>query len=180
MIPPREHLISIEDRIIGARSLWRLPSCLRHPVGPEGAGPILRQRLERREADFLALAGCEYGDLERIVGQEGVKGALHTLCRQGVYLILGEFKVRRAVVRGGATIAADPSQFRNPLSASHMPVRNSGSRRCVCHGITPWTVIGLRPPPRASERDEGAGRRWSSVQRPPTRISSWNASPAAW
>jgi hypothetical protein len=79
MIPPRERLISIKDRIIGARLLWRLPSCLRQPVGPEGARPILRQRLERREADFLALAGCEDGDLEGIVGQERVRGALHTL-----------------------------------------------------------------------------------------------------
>jgi hypothetical protein len=109
MIPPRERLMSIEDRITGARFLRRLPSCLRHPIGPEDARAMLRQRLERREADFLALAGCDYGDLERIVGQEGVKGALHTLYRQGVYLTLGVFKVRRAVVRGSATIAADPS-----------------------------------------------------------------------
>lgn len=155
MIPPFERLTSIEDLIIGARFIRRLPSFLRHPIDHADARAIVRQRLERREADFLALvrrtiyahagspyrellrlAGCECGDLERIVGQEGVEGALHILYRRGVYLTLDEFKGRRPVARGGVTISADPSRLRNPLSTSHVPVRTSGSRR----GGTPLVI----------------------------------------
>ncbi len=137
MISPCERLVSIEDLIIGARFIQRLPSFLRHPIDHADDRAIVRQRLERREADFLALvrraiyahvgspyrellrlAGCECGDLERIVGQVGVEGALHILYRRGVYLILDEFKGRRPVVRGGLTISVDPSQLRNPLDLS--------------------------------------------------------------
>jgi hypothetical protein len=147
--------VSIADLIIGARFLRRLPSFLRHPIGPEDARAILRRRLERRETGFLALvrraiyehagspyrellhlAGCEYGDLERMVGREGVEGALHILYRQGVYLTLDEFKGRQPVTRGGVTIPVNPRQLCNPLSVSHLPVRTSGSRS----GGTPLVI----------------------------------------
>jgi len=143
----RGSLISLADVTIGARFLWRLPSFLRHPLSLEEARATLRHRLERREADFLTitrraiyehpgspyrtllnLAGCEYGDLERLVSQDGVEGALLTLFRHGVYLTVDEFKGRRPVVRGNVTIAVDPSQFRNPNSRFHLPLLTSGSR----------------------------------------------------
>ncbi len=78
------------------RFLWSLPGFLRHPFTLEEARATLRRRLERRGADFLALlhtavfgqasspyrqllrlAGCEYGDLQQLVGREGLEGALH-------------------------------------------------------------------------------------------------------
>jgi hypothetical protein len=61
----------------------------------------LRRRLERREHAFLAVAaeavyghraspyrlleaaGCEYGDLVRLVEGDGVEGALRALLRRG-------------------------------------------------------------------------------------------------
>ena len=65
---------------IGARFLWKLPLFLRHPISVEQARTALRERLERRDVGFLALArrtiygnprspylrllalaGCEYG-----------------------------------------------------------------------------------------------------------------------
>ena len=91
--------------------LWTLPGFLRHPVSLEEARATLCRRLERREADFLNLArgaiyanpaspyrqlldlaGCEAGDLERLVSREGVEGALTALCGRGVYLTVEEFK----------------------------------------------------------------------------------------
>lgn len=146
-MPSLGSLFPFEDVAVGARFLCRLPSFLRHPVSIEEARATLRQRLERRESDFLTiarraiyehpgspyrqllkLAGCEYGDLERQVSKDGVEEALRILYRHGVYLTVDEFKGRRPVVRGNTTISVDPSQFRNPHSAFHVPVRSSGSR----------------------------------------------------
>jgi hypothetical protein len=141
------YLPSFEDVVIGARFLCRLPSFLRHPVSIEEARVTLRQRLERRETDFLTiarraiyeypdspyrqllkLAACEYGDLERLVSKDGVEEALRTLYRHGVYLTVDEFKGRRPAVRGSATITVDPGRLRNPWSQFHVPARSSGSR----------------------------------------------------
>lgn len=140
-------MISLSDIITGMRLLWRLPSILRHPISPEGARAILRRRLEHREADFLdmvkrtiygnvgspyrrllLLAGCEYGDLEKLVTQDGVEGALRTLFRHGVYLTGDELKGRRPVVRGTTTLAVDPTQLCNPDATAHISARTSGSR----------------------------------------------------
>src|SRR6266508_1505027 len=100
MVARASSAIPIEDIAIGARLLWDLPGYLRHPISPEEALATVRRRLERREADFLdlargaiyanpsspyhdllGLAGCEYGDLERLVGRDGVEGALRALFR---------------------------------------------------------------------------------------------------
>ena len=137
----------LADVQAGARLLWRLPAFLRRPVRLEEARGILRRRLERREADFLDLmrravygapqspyrrllehAGCAFDDLVRLVGEEGLEGALHTLYRQGVYLTVDEFKGRRAAVRGSATISAGPALLRNPHAVVHIPAQTSGSR----------------------------------------------------
>src|SRR5215211_3339611 len=98
-------LLQPHDLATGARLLRDLPGFLRHPISLEQAGAILRRRLEQREPEFLALAratiyanptspyrrllslaGCDYGDLERLVRQEGLEQALLSLYRQGVYL----------------------------------------------------------------------------------------------
>ena len=140
-------VIPLDDIAAGARFLRRLPSFLRHPIGSEEARAIVRRRLERREADFLTvverliyrhdrspyrdllrLAGCEYGDVERLVGREGVEGALRALYRQGVYLTVDEFKGRRPAIRGSATIAVDPGRLRNPGATVHALAQSSGSR----------------------------------------------------
>src|SRR5262245_20919590 len=95
----------LDDLRVGAGFLSRLPGYFRRPVGPAEARATLRRRMEHREADFLlmalrgiydnpaspyrellALAGCDYADLERLVSKEGLEGALETLLRHGVYL----------------------------------------------------------------------------------------------
>jgi hypothetical protein len=136
-----------EEVTAAARFFPRLPSFLRRPLTSAEAHATLRRRRERRQGDFLLLArraiyeqaaspyagllriaGCEYGDLERLVRDDGVEGALRTLYRHGVFLTVDEYKGRRAVVRGTATINVDPNSLRNPLAGAHVPGRSSGSR----------------------------------------------------
>src|SRR6185503_12338348 len=103
----------------GWQLLRGLRPLLRSPLDVPRARIALRDRLEQREADFLWLvrhavyeralspyhelldaAGCRYPDLERLVRQDGVEGALRALFRSGVYLTVDEFKGRRSIRRG--------------------------------------------------------------------------------
>ena len=91
----RDSLTSLADVTIGARFLRRLPAFLRHQISPDHARATLLHRLERREADFLTiarravyeqpgspylqllqLAGCEYGDLERLAPRTTASGKI--------------------------------------------------------------------------------------------------------
>jgi hypothetical protein len=157
-------VISIDDLLAGSRFLWNVPAVLRNRVALAEARATVARRLERRDADFLglldravyqrpdspyrrllALAGCELGDVEKLVRQEGVEGALSALCLRGVYLTLDEFKGRRPVVRGSSTIAIDPRLLGTPGMATHIPAATSGSR-----GARSQVGIDL-----ASIRDQG-------------------------
>ena len=139
--------VPLKSFVIGARLLSRLPSFLRHPTTLAEARDTLRRRLEQRQDNFLGiakqavyghasspylqllnLAGCEYGDLERLVNEEGVDGALRDLFRKGVYLTVNEFKGRQPATRGSATVEVNPELLRNPLAAFHIPARSGGSR----------------------------------------------------
>jgi hypothetical protein len=150
-------LLSLEDLVVSARFLGRLPGLLRHPITVEAARAMLRQRLERREADFLDLArrtiyvdsagpyrsllrqaGCEYGDLVRLVNQNGVESTLLTLLRHGVYLTVDELKGRRPVIRGNCTFTVAPGQLRNPFVRTHLWSQTGGSR-----GIGTSVVLDL-------------------------------------
>jgi hypothetical protein len=123
-----------------------LPGFLRHPVTLDVARATLSRRLAQRGADFLALArariydhrsspyrallsaaGCEYGDLDRLVSRDGVEAALSTLVRHGVYLTVDEFKGRRPVVRGATTVTVEPARLENPRNRALVPARSSGS-----------------------------------------------------
>jgi hypothetical protein len=160
--------LPLEDVLAGARLLWTLPGFLRHPVSLEEARATLCCRLERREADFLdlargaiyanpgspyrqllVLAGCEPGDLERLVSREGVEGALTALCRRGVYLTVEEFKGRRPVARGSTTLELHPNRLLNPLANAHLPAQTGGTR-----GVSTVVPIDL-----ASIRDRDVDRR---------------------
>lgn len=137
----------LHDAAAGARLLRQLPGFLRRPLVLEEAREILRQRLAHRGADFLSLArrtifavpghpyrilferiGCEYTDLERLVKNEGLEGALGVLLREGVYLTVDEFKGRRPVLRGGVSFEVNPAALRNPLARPAVAAATSGSR----------------------------------------------------
>jgi hypothetical protein len=141
------HRELLEDLRVAARFFPRLPGFLRRQVTGAEARATVRAWLDRREADFLDLmrdlvyanpaspyrallahAGCESGDLERLVRTEGVEDALSALWRQGVYLSVEEFKGRRPLVRGGRTIPVDPAVLVNPGAVVHVLGHSSGSR----------------------------------------------------
>jgi hypothetical protein len=137
----------IDDVLVGARFLARLPGFLRSPLPVAEAEATLARRLENRSRDFralvrhavyghagspyralLSLAGCEMGDVERLVEKEGVEDALRVLYRHGVYLTVDELKGKRPAVRGGTAIATGPEHLRNPARTGHVVAQTSGSR----------------------------------------------------
>jgi hypothetical protein len=135
------------DVVAGLRLLAQLPRLMRTRIAHVDAEAALRTRLERREADFLALvrqgvyenpaspwrrllahAGCEPDDLARLVRADGVEGALRTLLRAGVYLTVDELKGRCPIVRGSLTCLASPASFRNPRARPDVLTTSGGSR----------------------------------------------------
>lgn len=137
----------IQEGLLGTRLVWNLPSFLKAPIHPEQAKTIIKKRLEERSNSFLCLvkgcvynqpqspylkllkmAGCEYGDLERLVHREGLDGALHRLFKEGIYLTSQEFNGRKKVQRGTTEFEINPVALMNPLGRKHIPVRSSGSR----------------------------------------------------
>ena len=137
----------LSDLAAGTRLFRHLPQFLRRPVSLAHARMTIQHRLASREKDFLALAarfiygrpaspyqkllrlaGCELGDLERLVRQEGLEGALAELLRRDVYLTVDEFKGRCPAVRGTTTIDVRPDLLRNPGAKSHAPLQTGGSR----------------------------------------------------
>jgi hypothetical protein len=150
---PAENPFRASNVLMAARFFLRLPVHLWSPVSPQEAAASLELRLGRREALFLdklrvevferpgaaginaspyrALfrrAGCEYPDLERLVRDRGVEGALGTLFREGVYLTVDEFKGRKPIERGSFTLPVTTQEIQNPRTAPHIPVASGGSR----------------------------------------------------
>lgn len=119
---------------------------LRDGLTLEGARRIVRERLEKREENFLGLmersvfkherspylallrlAGCEYGDLCRLVKDKGLEGALSSLREAGVYVTFEEFKGRKPIVRSGQTIEARARDFDNPRARRDFALSTGGS-----------------------------------------------------
>jgi hypothetical protein len=92
------------------------------------ATQLVQARSSSPYRELLRLAGCELGDLARLVRQDGIEGALRKLLRHGVYLTIDEFKGRRPAIRGGRTIEVRPELLRNPSAAGHTPLQTGGSR----------------------------------------------------
>jgi hypothetical protein len=150
-------MIAPGDVTTGLRFLRDLPGFLRTPLTVEAARTELARRLADREGDFLRLArasiyehaaspyrrllwhaGCEYGDLERLVRADGVEGALRVLRTHGVHVSVEEYKGRRPMLRGSLRLDVTPGSFTNPRAARHLPVQSSGSR-----GARTTTVMDL-------------------------------------
>lgn len=119
---------------------------LKHHLTLDQAGKIVRDRMERREENFmrvversvygyprspylalLKLAGCELGDLRALVNDKGLEGALGTLRKQGVYVTYEEFKGRKPIVRDGTTIPVKARDFDNPFASRDFTLQTSGS-----------------------------------------------------
>ena len=77
---------------------------------------------------LLAVAGCEPGDLARLVECEGLEGALQELARRGVYVTIDELKGRRPLIRGSARIELPPDWMRNPCARVPSPYATAEGR----------------------------------------------------
>jgi hypothetical protein len=129
---------------------WRfatgLRRFLRSPLSPESCRRIIEERLREREETFLLLlqkavfghpqspyvpllrwAGVEYGDIERLVRQDGIEGAMASLYEAGVHVSIEEAKGRRPIQRHGLHLKVRPEEFDNPLLAREFEVAGGGS-----------------------------------------------------
>ena len=139
-----------DNRVSEARAFLRflggLPRFLKTRISFEEARDVMRERLQRREENFLAsvehgvygnprspyrtmlsLAGCEFGDLVRSVRERGLDSTLQTLRAEGVYSTFEEFKGRQPIVRSGQEIPAEPGAFDNPDHSRYFAVSTGGS-----------------------------------------------------
>lgn len=136
----------MDDLRMYARFAWGLRDFLRHPLSLPEARAIVQQRLDEREANFLRtvergifayprspylpllkLAGCEFGDLQRMVRARGLEPTLVALREAGVYVTFEEFKGREPLVRQGRTIAIEDRAFDNPYTLSSYQARSGGT-----------------------------------------------------
>ena len=123
-----------------------LPGFLAEPLSLPDAIEKVRHGMRNREAALLAkvrqaifdnqaspyrklfrFAGCEFGDVERMVRSDGVEGALRRLLDAGVYVSYEEFKGRKPVVRGNQTFEFRARDFDNPFIRAHISSSTGGS-----------------------------------------------------
>jgi hypothetical protein len=123
-----------------------LTGFLRQRMTLSQAEAIVRERIARREETFLTLlrkgflgsprspyialfqaAGCELGDVERMLASDGLEATLHKLADAGVYVTFEEFKGRAPIVRNGREIQAAARDFDNPFLSSYYSAQTSGS-----------------------------------------------------
>jgi hypothetical protein len=129
-----------------SRFAWGLRSFAQNPIGLHQARAIVQRGLEQREARFVTKAdsavfrnprspylklfrraGCELGDLTRLVKQQGIERALETLRGAGIYVTFNEFKCRQPVRRGSDTFTFRETDFDNPLITPHFHGSSGGS-----------------------------------------------------
>ena len=85
---------------------------------------------ERAESPYLKLlrnAGCELGDLESLVHEDGLEGALSHLAEQGVYLTTEEFKGKRPVTRGSKSFTVRQKDLQPSRRSWGLPTESSGT-----------------------------------------------------
>lgn len=123
-----------------------LPGFLRRRISLAESLATVERRLEQREENFLrlaergifgyprspylsllALAGCEMGDLRRLVQDDGLEGALRALRSAGVYVSFEEFKGRTPMVRDGRELAIAAGDFDNPFLSPHYQTATGGT-----------------------------------------------------
>jgi hypothetical protein len=137
----------ISDLIKYSRLAWGLRDFLRGTLTLEQSEQIITTRLQERDRNFLSLvrkgiyqnpgspylkllgiAGCELGDIESLVNQDGVDATLRQLLAAGVYLSWEEFKGKRDVVRGGHNFRIKQRDFDNPFLPVYYQVQSGGTR----------------------------------------------------
>jgi hypothetical protein len=129
-----------------ARFVGGMHGFLRQRITPDSARAIIARRIESREKNFLQLleggvfnrpespysfllreAGCEPGDVRRMLNLNGVDATLASLYDAGVRISFNEFKGRSPITRNGRTFESKAESFDNPLVAGQYESESSGS-----------------------------------------------------
>ena len=137
----------VGDLIKYSRLALELRGFLHGTITMEESQRVIAERLRDREKNFLSLvqkgiyqnpkspflkllelAGCEYGDIEAGVNQDGIEATLKKLLAEGVYVSWEEFKGRKEVVRGGQHFQFKQRDFDNPFLPVYYQKQSSGSR----------------------------------------------------
>ena len=151
----------VDQTAMAGRFLTGLRRYLSVEVTETECHALLATRLGARAASFLELvrrgiyaqpespylwllrhAGVEFGDVERLVGDLGVEGALGRLYDVGVHVTLDEFKAKRPLRRGSSTLATSARDFDNPLLTRHYETRTGGSRSAGTRLIVDLDAVG--------------------------------------
>jgi len=130
-----------------ARFAWGLNGFLRKTIGIEQSRQIILQKLQNRNSNFLLslkktvyenpgspylkllrLAGCDYGDLEKIVSQDGVESGLKKIAREGVFISAEEFKGKQEARRGSSIFRFSETDFDNPYLRGQLETSTSARR----------------------------------------------------
>ena len=126
-----------------ARGLRRL---VRHPVALDEARAVIAAEVAERSSRFLTSldrlvwpyaesptrrlldgAGLEPADVEALVAEAGLTGALQRLRDAGVYLSYEEYQGREEVRRGSTRFTCSPSDFFNAVTAADYMAATGGS-----------------------------------------------------
>lgn len=129
------------------RLAFELRHLLRNTVSLEQSKQVISARLQNRANNFLRLvqkgiygntrspylkllkvAGCEFGDIESLVNQDGIETTLHKLLAEGVYLSWEEFTGKKDVTRNGICFQFMERDFDNPFLPNYYLTQSSGSR----------------------------------------------------
>lgn len=138
-----------------------MPRYLRSPLSLQESRNAIKSRIEQRNENFLRLAkrciyeeirspynrllawaGCEYGDLERMVGRNGIENTLGILRDKGVHVDAREFRSDCPIQRNGLSIETGSSDFHNPvLSGSGLEGKTSGTRSAGVSANFTWPLF---------------------------------------
>ncbi len=136
----------LADLKMYARFAWGLRGFLRHTITLEEAKAIVRERLEKRDENFLRLvekgifgyprspyllllklAQVELGDIQNMVRAKGLEDTLRALREAGVYITFEEFKGREPIVRHGQAIPVQAHDFDNPHLRHYYEAESGGT-----------------------------------------------------
>jgi hypothetical protein len=137
----------LDKATLAARYSFGLPGFFLKPLSLQECYALVRRRVEEREENFLAQlrrsvypnpkspyykllknAGCEYGDVERMVRQKGLEKTCTKLGETGVYVTIEEYKGKKPVQRPGLSFQTQPDDFDNPHIRASLQETSGGTR----------------------------------------------------
>jgi hypothetical protein len=131
----------------------------------ENARQVLRDRVDRREDNFLEFARravfenptspylrllrpkrIGFDDLQRWVNDGGVEAGLAQLQHEGIYFTIEEYKGLTDVVRGDVRFRAREEEFDNPFLSTAYEVRSGATRSAGTRVRVDFAYLAQRSP----------------------------------